>query len=367
MKLSCVSIKLEDNYLHQNKIDAISSELDPLGVDRLFAILPEINDMNRTYILIDYSIQLAKKAMRLQSPSQASAYSCLRDLGMLASCLTKEGIKLNSIPLLEDALVYLSRYAGEVPRDTFFSYSSRNPSGERMRRYTGRTEEVIFINSLKEGMQNLHKSINNLHISTSLSISDPDFATFINQATYAFQAMEKAIMKVKKDIPPEVFTFHIRPYFEPYEVKGVKYTAAGASSMPINLIDKLLWADRVESQIYRDYYEHSLLYLPFSYRQFEKTISSTPSIITKIYSEIKGKELNYHLVNSIKATINLLSAILKFRCPHKRVVDDNFKLRSNESVGSGGYKPDFLDFLIQKNFQTFKQLKAILGEVGADS
>lgn len=132
--------------------------------------------------------------------------------------------------------------------------------------------------------------------------------------------------------------------------------------MPVLFIDRLLWVAQFEDSVYKNYYKNAVLYLPFSYRYFINKLNSTPSLVTKIFQEIQNKEIDDYAVNSIESVSDLIATILKFRCSHKRVVDDNFKLREHNIVGSGGYNQLFLDYLIQRTFQTMKRLKFILNE-----
>ena len=49
--------------------------------------------------------------------------------------------------------------------------------------------------------------------------------------------------------------------------------------------------------------------------------------------------------DAAQALVGVFNSMLRFRAPHKRVAEENFALRSNFAVGSGGYTPVILDLL----------------------
>jgi hypothetical protein len=61
--------------------------------------------------------------------------------------------------------------------------------------------------------------------------------------------------------------------------------------------------------------------------------------------------------DSRQATTDLLRKIRKFRYPHRKIAQDNFKLRPDDAVGSGSYKPDILDVLIDKTEKAIAQVE----------
>lgn len=358
-----MELKFEKDYRNQKYLDIKVSELDPLGADNLFVELPNINKFKDSSLLFSRTSYFAEKVLLIDDLSQEIALAILRDLGMLGSALTKQEIIVASVPFLEEALTYVGKYAGEVPRDTFFSYTSRNPQKDgRLRKYTALSEEILFIDSLKKTNYLLYDCIYALQLASQLSIFDPNFGYFVNQATKNLQTMVETMIVVKKNIAPEVFTLQIRPFFEPYKVYDVEYHAPGASSMPVNLIDKLLWSDKNDDSAYQEYYQNSVSYMPFSYRYLANQLKKQSSLLTKIFQELDKKALDEISYHSIQAVLDCVNTILKFRGPHKKVVDDNFKLRNANARGSGGLQKGFLDYLIQETFHAVKRLKLVLSQ-----
>ncbi|NJK71184.1 MAG: DUF1864 family protein [Thermales bacterium] len=141
---------------------------------------------------------------------------------MIASALTKENIEIYKIKPLHDSMLALSKYTGEVARDTVFSYGTRNPNNERIRTFTGISEENIFISSFREGMKDLSISIESINQTLDVSINDPIFSQNINLAKESFEAMVNAIKTVHQKVPPQVFSSHLRPYFNPYTIGDKK-------------------------------------------------------------------------------------------------------------------------------------------------
>lgn len=65
---------------------------------------------------------------------------------------------------------------------------------------------------------------------------------------------------------------------------------------------------------------------------------------------------------SLTALRDFINELIKFRRPHLKVAQDNFALRGDKDVGSGGYKPDVLQNLVLETERTRSILSNILSE-----
>jgi predicted sugar kinase len=177
-----------------------------------------------------------------------------------------------------------------------------------------------------------------------------------------FKDMINAIQQVRKEISPKIFTEQLRPYFDPLTIDGKKYLAPGGAGMPLIIIDKLLWSSTTVDQTYDDYYQDNLNYLPYSYRVFAEEIEAIESIYPRFLNYINSNPITKELLEAGESLCGIFEVLLHFRAPHKRVADNNFKLRSKEAVGSGGFKPDLLQMLVDSVFSIRKQLNAFVEE-----
>ena len=133
-----------------------------------------------------------------------------------------------------EALLALSAdVAAQIPRDSFIDYTSRNPGNERERTFTSLPQERVFIDSLRRGMSSLDSCLANMLTACTFPISRQEFATCLHATTASFQMMIDSIVQVKRGITPEVFTHHIRPFFEPFRVGDRAFSAPSGAEMPI--------------------------------------------------------------------------------------------------------------------------------------
>lgn len=350
-------------FMLEAEMDRAVSRLDPLGADDFFQnILPEFNHRMASVEIMRMASFVIPSLDEISRYDLLSARAALRDLGMIAASLRRHNVRIADFSQLRDALIKLSDITGEVPRDTVFSYGSRNPSDVRQRRFTKRSEEAIFIKSFVSGIKGLLNCTVLLPMLLSLPIDSSDFLDTCKELTKQFQMMVSAIIQVRNQIPPEVFTAELRPYFEPIEIGGIEYFAPGGAQMPMLIIDQLLWGNDCAMPIYLRYHEENLSYLPTFLREFSSYYKNRGSIATRVQREYGRDEkvLTEDIQNGIQMLVNFLSRIMSFRAPHQKVAEANFALRSRFALGSGGYTPALLTKLIEKTQQAQQMLRGIL-------
>lgn len=338
------------------------AEADPLGAANVMASLPSWNEagdvkriVHATSLLIDPS--------NLDSPTnRIEALAVLRDLGMLASSLRCHGYEPGDlVEGLEDKLIKAGKIAQHIPRDTVFSYGPWNPDGSAQRRFTTLPEEVLFISSFKSGMSKLDSSVSKLLYASDLPISDPEFYHLVISATQDFDLMIGAIVRVRRQISPEVFTNQLRPYFDLYRVGDRFYLAPGGAQMPILLIDQIIWGSDSDSERYLHYAIEQIEYMPVEYRIVGQQLLGRESLVKRVAREVSDKDLlNTDEINSLLSIRWLIEKLLAFRMPHLTVAKSNFNIRGSNAVGSGGYKPDILEFLIENTNAAKIRLAALI-------
>ena len=352
----------KQRFMFEAEMDIAVSKLDPLGADDFFQdILPEFNYRMAPSEIMRMAFFIIPSLEEISKYDLLSARAAMRDLGMIAASLRRHDVHVADFRELRDALVRLSAITAEVPRDTVFSYGPRNPSDERQRRFTKRPEEEIFIKSFISGMKGLGNCIMLLPALLSRPVDSPGFLDACRDMTKQFQAMVSAIVQVREQIPPAVFTAELRPYFEPIRINAVEYFAPGGAQMPMLIVDQLLWGSNCTTPSYLKYCEENLVYLPPFFREFSSYYRKKKSIVTRVHEEYGGgKVVTEPERQGIQMLVNFLTRIMSFRAPHQRVAEANFALRSRFAVGSGGYTPAVLGELIEKTQQAQHILRSVL-------
>ena len=339
------------HYATMVEVDSRIQGLDPLRMDSFLARdLPRLNDSADVPGLKSAATELGVSPSAVESFSYEEAAAATRDLGMVASSLVRFGVSVSEFSDLESTLLKLSKTTNEVPADTVYSYGTRNPAGNRMRRFTNEDGEVIFINSFKSGMMPLPMLLANLETLQTTPLSDPSYGTFLQEAKGMFESMVMAMTEVRKNITPEFFTNQLRPYFEPKTVGGHLYHAPGGAQMPMIIIDQLLWSGRFSTPMYESYFADNLQYQPPFLQRRSVEIRKELPLVQSIMLQSNGmtKEERASLSVTLKPLKDLLEGMEQFRRIHHKVAEDNFVKRPYGSVGSGGYALDILKLLLSK-------------------
>jgi len=342
-------------------LDQSVSMLDPLGFDEYF-VSDRFSQMATASndVLLKRFLAKTIAAIPLEfarSLDEVSSMAAARDLNMVASAVTRFGMPIHEFPHLEELLLILVEKTREVPTDTVFGYGSRNPTGLRQRSFTKTHEESLFIESFSAGMGGLMVTLAGLETIQSMEVSDSRYVPFIEESVRYLQQMQESILSVRKHITPEFFTHRLRPFFDPKTIRGHTYFAAGGAQMPVTMIDLLLWGVEEADRTYVGYRNENLRYLPRSYRSKVEIIMSRPSILKSVQTQINHgipPLARTATLSSILSLQSLADQLIRFRGPHLSVAKANMRIRSEGSVGSGGYDVSILQYLINrtKNFKT---------------
>ena len=124
----------------QNADDLAVAAMDPLRADDVLAELPAANERADTAWMAD---ALADLGAGFDTADVYTARAALRDLGFLAASLIRHDpdADLNGI---EPTLLRLAAVADEVPRDTVYSYTTRNQVGPRNMLHSWATTTDLF-------------------------------------------------------------------------------------------------------------------------------------------------------------------------------------------------------------------------------
>lgn len=342
-------------------LDQSVSMLDPLGFDEYFVTNAFSQAASAEYpsSMIAFEARVVSPISNdfIDSLNEVSAMAAARDLNMIASAATKFGIPMHKLPNLEELLLKLAQKTYEVPTDTVFGYGTRNPTGERQRSFTKTREESLFIEAFSDGMFGLIATLAGLETIQSMEITNPRFSTLVVDSSVHLHQMQEAILSVRKHITPDFFTNKLRPFFDPKTLRGNTYFAAGGAQMPVTMIDLLLWGVEDTDRTYVGYRNENLRYLPRSYRSKVEGIMSVPSILASITAQVQqgvASSGRRAAITNLHSLLDLADQMIRFRAPHLGVAKANMSIRSNGSVGSGGYDLTILQYLIKrtKEFKT---------------
>jgi monodechloroaminopyrrolnitrin synthase len=334
-----------------------AEKLSPLGND-IASELPRLNNAADKKALLEFSLSTID-GQNITSLSLPEAQALQRDVGFMAASLVRHGYQTTDTPQIMDVLIQTSAVTQEVPRDTVYSYTIRNPKGDRMRTFTGSDEERVFIEATGNAAVITEQAIKVLAQAQDLDVRSEEFFKAVLSGKQAAQEMVRAIITARRSITPDFFTNELRPYFPPMEIKGTTYFAPGGSQLPILLIDQVVWGADIDDPDYREYLDDNLQYLPPELRKLSDRIGSTSSLIGRIESEsVNGTSPETH--ESTTALIDLLDTTISFRYPHLKIAEDNMRIRPEGSLGSGGYDLEILRKLIAHTQSARERLKATL-------
>lgn len=142
---------IHGKLIKSKKDNTLSCLSDPFEADEFFiSELPALN-------LTGNIVRIISFANSLRLPPDINnvvvAQAAMRDLGMLVSSLSKFEVSPSKWAGIKSKLIYLSKILNEVPRDTLYSYISRNPKDKRIRTFTGLSEEKFFINNVNDWLE----------------------------------------------------------------------------------------------------------------------------------------------------------------------------------------------------------------------
>jgi hypothetical protein len=364
------SFQLLESLRQEQAINQAIADADPLGVDASLHMLPLLNEQKKVVAIGDFLEQAVTRAQKQSKGDYIHSSAAIRDICMFAASLISYGIEPNErVPGFSQTLLDFSiATKSHIPRDSFIDYTSRNPEGGRERRFTSRSEEGIFIDSLRRGMAALDACLQELMQACHFSFAQQGFAEHCSAAAHNFQIMIDAIVQVKRGITTEVFTHYIRPFFEPFTVEGRAYSAPSGAEMSILNIDLIIWGSDCYDELYTPYVQANIIRLPTVYQEICQLFVGKKSLVTMLQEiATSGRDLCKDERNSVRALHSLLTKMYSFRMPHYKVVEDNVKLRLRETgggevKGSSGFGIDEVKYVLDQTMKSRQLLSQILAE-----
>ncbi|MGK5630567.1 monodechloroaminopyrrolnitrin synthase PrnB family protein [Streptomyces sp. URMC 123] len=342
----------------ENREDQEVADRDPLGADPTMAALAEANERQDVAWLLARAHRLAG-ACRVTTALDARA--ALRDLGFLIASAIRHDPAAD-VTALDSTLRRLGELAGEVPRDTVYSYATRNPSGARRRAFTRTPEEELFISSVTEATIHLNHAVERLagtlfpRVSgTAAEEDERPLVDALRASRESIDVLQARLVDVKRKVSPQLFSRHLRPYFPVITVDGRDYAAPGGAQMPLLALDVMLFAHRARdpdmSAWHADYMTENITYLPPAHRAVcEEFLALDGTTVRRRTAVALGSP-------PVRAAYRaLLLRVLRFRYPHRQLARDNMRVRPDGSLGSGGYSDAVLDRIIELNTASLRSL-----------
>jgi monodechloroaminopyrrolnitrin synthase len=358
-----------DSYFEQwlSRTETIVT-LDPLQFDNKISLLHSLNQKKMTREIIQLLYDLLPLPDALESFTYEDSVAAMRDLGIFIGILKKQGIEpVEVVPELEYVLLVLMVKTNLPPRDTLIHYTSWNPDGERMRTYTGLSDEKCLIESVKMAMPDLLSAILELEKLHSIDIGDPEFAILCQNVQEKISAMVRGVVHAKRSVSPAVFANELRFYYDPIKVDyGKDYIGPGAVEMPMFVFDHLLWSCDCTDENYSKFKEGYLLYNLDFISDIYWNFKNQKSLLSKAIEKMKTSP-DAATLRSVYQ-INQLGTILKsFRMPHKKLAENAYAHGEDhhKTKGSGGYSTSILEQILTLQIQRFTALSEELQKAGA--
>lgn len=241
-------------------------------------------------------------------------------------------------PAVEAAMLHLGATADEVPRETVYSYATRNPRGPRRRSFTDTPGEHVFIDEVTAASHALDDAIR--HCSGLPAAADRNAADALAAAVHdRLRDFAARLLTVKRTLTPHYFTGLLRPYYPPLEIDGRTYYAPGGAQMPLLVLDVMILSQAATGELavwYEQYLTDNVLYLPPHHRALVDAGRRTPGLA----------RLAHRRPHLRPAAALLIDDLLRFRLPHRQLARANMAIRADGSLGSGGYTTSALDRLL---------------------
>jgi monodechloroaminopyrrolnitrin synthase len=345
------------------KLNETVVSLDPMGFDSKIQTLHGLNRTKDSKAIIQLLYNMLPLPDALDRFTYEESIATMRDLGIFIGILKKHGIEpVEVVPELEYVLLVLMVKTDLPPRDTLIHYTLCNPTGSRMRTYTGLPDEKSLIESVQIAMPDLWRAIVKLEGLHHGELSGERFERNCLELRDQMTAMVRGVVHAKKNVSPSVFANELRFYYDPIKVDYNKdYIGPGAVEMPMFVLDHLLWSSDCNDHHYTLFKES---YIPYNL-QFVRDIywefKGKKSLVTKVAEHLRYDHSTENF-RSAQAVMELSTVLKSFRMPHKKMASDAYahSEEHNRTEGSGGYSTDVLQHILTLQTEKFNELQTSL-------
>ncbi len=356
-RLSGRYLDIKNRYNNDCRAVAV---LDPLQVDDLMRILPEIIVSQNVPTLISTLKKILPLPDILLNFNFFHAAACMRDIGIFLGALKRYGVEpLEVVPELDFILYTLANITNMPPRDTLLHYTVWNPDNGRIRTYTGLPDEMALIKSVQMSMSSLSNAIYALKDLYYTPLEEPKYALLSEMVYLDLKNVIGGIVHAKKNVSPKVFSIKLRHYYDSIKLNGNDLIGPGAVEMPFFVLDHILWSSDCMDN---EYINFKKTYLPFitpDLRNVYTTFEDKPSLITLLCSELEDPQsMSKCKIDAAKRILYICKQLKSFRMPHRKLAEESYQHEDKHSnKGSGGYSTDILTHIIDLNIAKIKSLE----------
>jgi hypothetical protein len=323
------------------------ANMDPLGADVIVSTIPQLNAAKDTDRIAGELAALCKKAC-FHNRTYYEVLAIVRDLGLLAGSLRRHGRDpMLLVPELESIFLEAGELTNLVPRDTLMHYTTWNPSGDRMRRYTGHEEEPDLIQSIKMSFPAIRDATRHLFEMRDFALHEKRTLHIVYQISFALRRFLVGLHHAIRNVHAEVFIHEFRPFFEPFSVGSKQFRGPGAVTMPLHIFDFLFWGT---SELDARYQRFTLDYLPYNtseMRQYYLRSRNTPSLLDRIENAVSNPHEAQELKDLLPPVAVCMKRIRGFREAHLKYAVHAYhgSGHHNFKSGSGGHTTSDLEWL----------------------
>lgn len=308
---------------------------DPLGLDGWFAEMPVAQRPPRHAF---YPLTaIARDDPQPAGPDEALAM--LRDLDFLLCHAERTAPgEWRWIPGLEALLVRLGRAADHIPRGCNHTYGVINPPGERMRTFTGHDGERLLIEGLRTGGVGIERILTGLRVLACADWRTEAFevAAAAGGLAQAWDPMVASAVRMRREMPFDVFSRDIIPWLAPLTINGTTYRAPTGAQFSNTIVDWIVWGVDLDNSTYRMYAEAFMLETPRTHRRLrDEALRGTGgrSLLAVLHERVAQAHPATAIVvlDGLEA---LLRRIRDFRAIHQRFANETLAMREAD-VGSG--------------------------------
>ncbi|WP_221568658.1 monodechloroaminopyrrolnitrin synthase PrnB family protein [Alkalihalobacillus sp. TS-13] len=257
------------------------------------------------------------------------------DLGIyLVSCL-KANVPQSEVSSIIDKLELLSLVTGVVPRDTYASYVTYNPS-EALRTFSGDESEVGFIQQHKVSDDAIKPAAEKAFALQNYEYDKETRIAYLQDIIECLKVLRKENKAVHQKVDPKYFISLFRDYFFPITMNGQDYNAPSGVH-----IANIILLDIIVGTADDNYFATTYELLPYL----------EPSEQLKIQHSMKNDSLkkqfvkNYLTHKNNDDEIEYLKEIFKmlkyYRYVHQGLVTRYIRKQDNAvSHGTGGFPFD---------------------------
>jgi hypothetical protein len=216
-----------------------------------------------------------------------------RDIGILAGSIRRHGEQPNGlVPQLDGTLLQLGVLTDLIPRDTLMHYTVWNPVGPRLRRYTDNCQELALIESISRALPAIRRGTRLIFATLDLDLSDPAVPQHLSLVAHCLKEFLAGLHIAVKQVAPAVFIQHFRPFFESYRVGPNEYRGPGAVTMPLHILDFLLWGSSEPDHRYQQFTADYIPYNTGEFRSMYLRARNRPSLLSRLISGVERLQSN---------------------------------------------------------------------------